>query len=218
MAGRFSLGALSLVVANSGLLVLYFVYDVTLFQLVLVYWCECVWIGAFSAIKLITASMIGDPYENRWAEVSGGAGLFMSLLVIVFSSTAFFSLLGMILLAILFANESLALSSAGDDLYRHIGLVLGVSLLLMAGHAISFVGNFLLLGEYKLARIGMLIALPFKRCIALLVAILASIVFITTVPGLANTAAFAVIVIVLKGAWDIRLHFSERRELAWNQR
>jgi hypothetical protein len=181
---------------------------------VLVYWCECVWIGIFSALKLITASMIGDPYRNRVAEVSGGAGLFMSIFVIGMSSTAFFALLGMILMGILMANDALALSSPGDDMMNHIGLVLGASLLLAAAHAISFVGNFLLLGEYKIARFGTLVALPFKRCLALLVTIAVSLAVVAMVPGMASTSAFAVVVIVLKTVWDVWLHRSERRGFA----
>lgn len=83
---RLGLGAICLIIANTLLLFLYFWYDVTLFQLVLVYWCECVWVGIFSAIKLTVASVVGDPYENRWADVSPGAALFTSLFVIIFSS------------------------------------------------------------------------------------------------------------------------------------
>lgn len=212
--GRLGLGAISLVIANSGVMLLYFLYDVTVFQLVLVFWCECVWIGIASAMKLIVASIIGDPYQNRWADVSPGAAFFTSLLVIIFCSSAFFSLLGVILLAILFANDALALSSPGDDPFNHIGVVLGASFLLIVGHAISFVGNFLVLGEYKTARARILVALPFKRCVALLVAIAASIAFVALVPGLANTTAFAVSVIVLKMLWDMRLHRNERRAFA----
>jgi hypothetical protein len=214
LAGELGLSVLGFIAGNSLLLVLYFVHDVTLFQLVLVYWCECVWIGLFSAIKLVTASVIGDPYRNRVAEVSGGAGVFMSLIVIGFSSTAFFALVGMLLMGILMANDTLALSSPGDDMMNHIGLVLGASLLLAASHAISFVGNFLLLGEYKIARVRTLVALPFKRCLALLVTIAASLAVVAAVPGLASTSAFAVVVIVLKTLWDVRLHRKERRGFA----
>jgi hypothetical protein len=214
LAGELGLSALGFIAGNSLLLVLYFVHDVTLFQLVLVYWCECAWIGLFSALTLLTASMIGDPYRNRVAEVSGGAGLFMSLVVIGFSSTAFFALLGMILMGILMANDALALSSPGDDMLNHIGLVLGASLLLAAAHAISFVGNFLILGEYKMARVGTLLALPFKRSLALLVTIAVSIAVVAKVPGLASTTAFAVVVIVLKSLWDVWLHRKERKGFA----
>ena len=212
--GRLGLGAISLIIANAGLLTLYFGYDVTLFQLVLVYWCECAWIGIFSAIKLIVASVIGDPYESRWANVSPGAALFTSLFVIVFSSAAFFSLLGIMLMSILFANDALALSNPNDEMLNHIGLVLGASFLLMTAHAISLVVNFLVLGEFRTAKVRSLVALPFQRCIALLVAIAVSIAFIAFVPGFANTSAFAVAVILLKTLWDIRLHHKERRAFA----
>jgi len=211
---RLGSGVIWLIIANSGLMYLYFRYDVTLFQLVLVYWCECVWIGIASAIKLIVASIAGDPYENRWADVSPGAAILTSLFVIIFSSSAFFSLLGVTLLSILFANDALALSNYNDEMYNHIGLVLGASFLLMTGHAISLIGNFLILGEYKTARVRTLVAVPFKGCIALLVVIVISLAFVAFVPGFANTTAFAVAVILLKVLWDIRLHRDERRAFA----
>ena len=211
---RFSISAISLVIANAGVLSIFLIYDVSLFQLVLVYWCECLWIGVFSAIKLIVASLVGDPYENRWAHVSPGSALFLSIIVIVSSSGAFFSLLGITLMSILFANDALQLSTASDQMHQHIGLVLGASLLLLASHGISLVANFLLLGEYKLARVGMLVALPFKRCAALFLMILISIVFVALVPAFANTFAFAAVIIVLKVFWDLGLHAIERRDFA----
>jgi hypothetical protein len=210
-AKGFGLGAVSLILANAGLLIFYVVYDVTLFQLVLVYWCECVWIGIFSAIKLIIASIIGDPYENRWADVSPGSAFLTSLIVIIFTSSTFFSLLGVTLVFILFANDALQLGNPNDETFNHIRLVLGASLLLMAGHAISLIANFFVLGEYKTAKVRTLVTLPFTRCIALLAAIVVSIVFVATVPGFANTSAFAVAVILLKVLWDNRLHRRERR-------
>ena len=64
---RNELGAVSLLAANLGLLFLYFAYNLSLYQLVVIYWWECLWIGIFSAIKLIVSSLLGDPYENRFA-------------------------------------------------------------------------------------------------------------------------------------------------------
>lgn len=209
--GRLGIGALSLVIANAGVLVFYFAYDITLFQLVLVYWCECLWVGVFCGIKLLVASIFGAPYENRYANVSRGAAVFTSLLAIGTTATAFFSLLGAALLAILFANDALALGNAGDEMYRHIGLVVGTSLLLLAAHAISFVVNFLVLGEFRRARFSDLLALPFKRSFALLAAILASIAVVLAIPAIASTTGFAIVIILLKVLWDIRLHKRERR-------
>lgn len=212
-----SSSAISLIIANTGVLSIYFFYEITVFQLILVFWCECLWIGVFSAIKLVIASLAGEPYENRWASVSRGSALLLSLIVIVFSSGAFFSLLGLTLMAVLFANDALALSNAGDEMHNHIGLVLGASLLLMASHAISLLANFLLLGEYKVARAGALVTLPFKRCAALFVMIAMSIVVVALLPQFANTFVFALLVIILKVLWDIRLHQQERRDFTARQ-
>lgn len=206
------ISVVALVLANAGVLYLYFAYDITAFQLVLVFWCECLWIGVFSAIKLVTASLFGNPFENRWANVSRGAALFLSVIVIGLSATAFFSLLGAVLMSILFANETLVLSSVDDEVINHVGLVFGASLLLLGGHAVSFVGNFLVLGEFKCARVGTLVALPFRRSSALFIVILACFCITAMLPGLATTGAFAAMVIALKTAWDLRLHVLERAE------
>ena len=180
----------------------------------LVYWCECVWIGLFSAIKLIVASIAGDPYENSWAEFSPGSSVFLSVVIIGFVGSVFFSLLGLILMAILSVNDALPLGDPGDEMYNHIGLVVGASLLLMAAHAISFVANFLVGGEFRKVGLGALLKLPFTRCFALLFAIILGIGFVALVPAFANTTAFAVVVIFVKVLWDIRLHHKERRMFA----
>ena len=212
---NFSIGVASLLIANGGVLVLFFLYDVTLFQLVLVYWCECAWIGIFSGVKLILASIFGSPYENRWVDFSPGASVFTSLLVIGTASGGFFSLLGLMLISILFANDNLALSNPGDDTYNHIGLVVGVSLLLMGSHALSLIINFLILGEFRVARVGSLIALAFQTpCLALFLAIIMSIAFVALTPSIASTAVFAIAVVLVKILLDLRLHLSERREFA----
>ena len=204
------LGAISLVAANAGLLLLYFVYDLSLFQLVLVYWWECFWIGVFSALKLIVASVIGDPYENRWANVTKGAAVFTSIIVIGFASTSFFALLGGVGIAILWIDDSLGVAVNSAGALDNIEVIIGTSILFFIGHGVSFVGNFLVLGEFKRARVGTLVALPYRRCLALGVMVAISIAIIVTVPNLANTTAFAAIIIAIKLLWDVRLHYKER--------
>lgn len=208
--GSLGFGALCLVAANIGVLVLYFAYELSLFQLVFVFWCECLWVGFLSALKLVVASVIGSPYENGWASVSRGAALFMSIIVIAFAGGTFLSLLGMTLMMFLAAIETLPQSLNADDGLEVVTVGLGVSMLLLASHSISFVINFLLAGEFRAARVLDLAVLPFKRCLALLVAMITSFAVIAFVPILANTAGFAAVVIVLKLLWDLRLHLKER--------
>lgn len=212
--GKASIGAISLAAANAGLLFLYFYYDLTLFQLILVYWWECLWIGLFCALKLIVASMIGDPYENRWIEVSGGAGVLLSIVAIGFVGGEFIALFGALGFAITFAFTELTGLEADELLFDQIGLILGSSLLFLAGHGLSFVVNFLVLGEFRTARAVTLLFLPFRRCLALLGTIAIAFGVAYYVPGLASGTAFAVILIVLKLLWDYRLHLKERTAFA----
>jgi len=209
-----SASVIALAAANAALLVAYFVYDATLFQLVLVLWCECLWVGIFSAIKLIAASLFGNPYENRWAAFSRGSAVVTSIVVIGLTSASFFSLLGLLLLSILGANELLPLGTERDRSTNHIGFVLGVSFLFVFGHGLSLIGNFLLLGEFRNARAGTLIALPFKRCLALLATIVVAIASVALLPTLATTTSFAAVLLTAKLALDLRLHVAERRAFA----
>ena len=204
---HFGLSALSLLIANAVLLVLYFVYGLSLYALVLVYWCECLWIGVYSALKLIVASIIGDPYENRWANVSRGGALFLTVLIIGFSSSLFFSLLGFSLMAILWVGDALPQAGGNGDL---LGVALGTSLLFLASHGLSFLVNFLIRGEFRQARVGMLVIAPFARSLALLVMTLAAILALGLMPELASTGFFAAIVMCAKVAWDYWLHRRER--------
>jgi hypothetical protein len=212
--GRFGYGALSLIAANAGLLVFYFVYGLSLYQLVVVFWCECLWVGLFSALKLITASFLGNPYENRWASVSKASSALMSIFVIGIASGSFFALLGMTLFMIIGAGEMLPQSANAGETLELVGVGLGVSFLFIVSHAVSFVINFLVLGEFRVARVSDLVALPFKRCLSLLVAMSASFAVIFLVPELASTAVFSAAVIVLKLLGDLRLHLRERQTFA----
>lgn len=214
VVGSLGFSALSLITANVGLLILYFAYELSPFQLVFVFWCECLWVGLYSALKLITASVIGSPYDNSWTSVSRGAAAFLSIIVIALTGGAFFSLLGMTLMMFFAAVETLPQSSGADDGLEVFTVGLGVSVLFLASHSISFVINFLVLGEFRRARVLDLAVLPFKRCLALLVAMIASFAAIALVPKLASTAGFAAVVIVLKLAWDLRLHMKERSTFA----
>ncbi len=212
--GRAGIGAVSLVAANAGLAWIYFHFDLTLYQLVLVYWWECLWIGLFSAFKLLVASAIGDPYSSRYVSSTPGGRVVLSIVLIVSLSAVFGSLLGLTGMSLLWVGEALPGSGEADRAINHIGLILGSSLLFLLGHGLSFVVNFLALGEFRHARAGTLLLLPFKRCLALFTCIAIAIGVVIKVPALASARAFAAIVIVLKILWDVWLHLRERRDFA----
>ena len=211
---RAGAGSLSLLVANASFLFVYIAFDLTLFQLIIVFWLECFWIGLFSAIKLMAASLLGDPYRNRYADFSRAANVLTSMFAIAFVSTEFLGLFGIVGMAIAAASNWITGDGLVDVVREDVEIVLGSALLFLAGHGISFFTNFIAMGEYKTARVGTLLALPFRRCIALLAAIVAAFAVTCLLPGFSSTAAFAILLVLLKLLWDYRLHVREREALS----
>ena len=209
--GRASLSALTLVAANATVLLLYFIYDLTLFQLVVLFWVECFWIGIFCAIKIFTASLLGDPYENKYMEVSRGGNLFLSLFAIWFAGAQWLALFGITGIGIAFARDSFAPESSSNFVMEDLGLIIGSAGIFFVGHGLSFIVNFIIFGEFRTAKAGTLLALPLKRSLALLGAIVAAFGAMLAFPEMASTTSFAIILVALKVLWDYKLHVSERK-------
>ncbi len=208
----------SLFAANAGMLFLYFALDLTLFQVVVVYWFEALWVGLFSGLKLLTASLFGDPYENRWVDVSRGASFLMSLFAIAKSGGAFLFLIAVTFVALVVAQQELTGLDGSDFVAQQLPLLLKCSLLFVAGHGLSFIINFLALGEFRRARFTTLLWLPFKRALALFVTIVAGLAALQQWPGALTYTSFAAILIVVKLSWDLFLHWRERRSFALDAR
>ncbi|MEM7504191.1 MAG: DUF6498-containing protein [Pseudomonadota bacterium] len=212
--GASTIAALSLFAANVGVLLIYFVLDLTLYQLIVVYWWEALWIGLFSGLKLLVATLIGDPYENRWVDVSTGGGLLFTLFALAKSSGTFLAIVMLTGVAIVVANEGLTGTPGNDFVAAQVPVLIKCSLLFFVGHGLSFIINFLVLGEFRRARAGALLALPFKRASALLVTIAIAVTAIQAWPGVVSSTGFAATLITIKLAWDYFLHTRERRAFA----
>ena len=208
----------SLLAANAGMLFLYFALDLTLFQVVIVYWFEALWVGLFSGLKLLTASLFGDPYENRWVDVSPGASFFMSLFAMAKSGGAFLFLIVITFAALVVAQQELTGVDGNDFVEHQVPLLLKCSLLFVAGHGLSFIVNFLVLGEFRRARFTTLLWLPFKRALALFITIGAALTALQQWPGVLTYTSFAAMLIVVKLSWDLFLHWRERRSFALDAR
>ena len=202
---------LSLLAANAGMLFLYFALDLTLFLVVVVYWFEALWVGLFSGLKLLTASVFGNPFENRWVDVSRGSGFLLSLFAIAKSGGAFLFLIIITFAALVVAQEALTGVDGSDFAGDQLPLLLKCSLLFAAGHGLSFIVNFLFLGEFRRARFTTLLWLPFKRALALFVTIGAALTALQQWPGILTYTTFAALLIAVKLAWDLFLHWRERR-------
>lgn len=210
---RREASVISLLAANLGVLVFYLAYDLNLFQLAIVFWWECLWIGIFSALKLIVASIIGSPYKNDHVEFSRGSNLLTSIVAIGFVSTEFLTLFGFLGMAILFAFKTLSEANDVQLLLDGLTAIILCSVLFLISHGISFFINFIGFQEYKSASVGPLLALPIRRCFALIGAVALAFACVYWVPAFANTTGFAIALILVKLLWDYRLHKRERRSL-----
>ncbi len=211
---RISLAVVSLLAANLGLLIIYFVFDLTLIQLLIVFWWESLWIGLFCALKLLTASIAGSPYENRWFGMSPGTNLFVSIVALGFVSAEFLGLFIILGVVIGAAGGHLAGNPEHNILFDQLGMLISVSGVFLISHSISFVVNFLLLREYRHARAGTLLALPFRRCLALMFTVGAALIIALSVPTLANTGGFITVLVLIKLTADYFLHRRERAVFA----
>lgn len=212
--GALGAGAVSLLLANLGFLYFYFRFDLSISQVLIVFWIECFWIGVYSALKPIVASVIGNPYANRLVRVSRGASFCISLWTILMLGSMFvtlFSLAGFAMAVVLSELSGIAVESVFFD---ELGTMISVSGILFVGHGVSFIVHYLLGGEFRGARMATLLALPFRRCIALITAIGVAAGVLWTVPGFASTSGFALLLILMKMAGDYGLHRDERRSLA----
>ena len=196
----------------------YFISDLSLFQVAAVYWWECLWIGIFCALKLLVASIIADPYENRWVHFTAGGRVLASFVAIIFVSAEFLGLFFILGMVITFAFHGLTGIDQAELMRGALGPVLGSSVLFLVGHSVSFIVNFILGGEYRNARASTLLALPFKRCIALIAAVVVAFTAAWLLPGFANTTGFVILLIAFKLAWDYALHLKERSAFAPDQR
>ena len=187
---------------NFGMLFLFFLLELSLFQLVVVYWFETLWIGLFAGLRLLTASLFGDPYENRWVDVSPGASFLMSLFAIGKSGGTFFLIFILTGVALVVAHEGLTGIPGNDFVGAQAMLLIKCSFLFAIGHGLSFLVNFLIFGEFRRVRVATLLWRPFKHSVALFVTIVVALTTIQTWPGYLNATGFAAILILVKLSWD----------------
>lgn len=200
---RWGLHSMGVLAANAVVLIIAVVNDLSPIEILLVYCCESVWIAVFGAFRLMVASILGDPYPNRWIELSRGSALLASIAIIFVASSTYIWIPGVAFGAVLYAEHVLNSSGSKIDDLRHLWLVLGTSSVFLVSHGLSFLSGFILLGEFRRARVGDLVLFPFKRSFALLASIAAGLAVIALLPVVASTLTFVLFVIVLKLLLDV---------------
>lgn len=172
-------------------------------QLLLVYWLECLWIGLFNAARILFASAFSRPWDTDNVGVSRGAGLLLSLLLLGFFGAKYLAFLGGIGVVLLVIPTE----SGWADVHELIGdqapMVALCSGILVLGHSADFILEFLLGGGFRRARPLALLFRPYLRCLGFLVSLAVAATVVWLLPQLANTTAFALVVIAVKAGMDL---------------
>lgn len=206
--------ARALLIANGGVALCYFAFDLGLLQLAVIYWWECLWIGVFCVLKLLVAAFLGDPYGDGDRELSRLSNVVSAIIGVWFVGAKFLGVF--LVLGFVMAGAFQGLDDVDMDriLETVVGPALACSVLLLFAHGYSFYSNFIARQEYRTARSKALLSLPFRRCVALAAGVVLAAIGAHFVPGLAETAGFAVLVVLVKLLWDSRAHRRERLSLA----
>ena len=205
LRGRELLSVSALVLANAVPLagVLFFGWKV--FPLILLYWLENVIVGGFNVLRMLTAnpdnpiSWLGKAFLIPFFCVHFGGFTYVHGIFVfgLFGGPAYAHHFGPTVAGVLAA-------------IRETGIGMGVLGLLLS-HGVSFVGNYLMGGEYRRASLSRLMNQPYGRVMVMHVVLLLGgwlvLLMHSPVPALA-------LLVVIKTAVDVRAHRAERRRLA----
>ena len=205
LRGRELLSVSALVIANAVPLVGVLFFGWKVFPLILLYWLENVIVGGFNVLRMLTAN---PDSPVSWL----GKAFFIPFFCVHFGGFTFvhgvfvFAMFGGPAYAHHFGPSVPVVLSA----IRETGIGLGV-LGLVLSHGVSFVGNYLLGGEYRRASLPQLMNQPYGRVMVMHVVLLIGgwvvMLMHSPVPAL-------VLLVAIKTAIDLRAHRAERRRLA----
>ncbi|MEM7504435.1 MAG: DUF6498-containing protein [Pseudomonadota bacterium] len=201
---RTGASVIVLFAANTTVLLLCIAYELTGAELVVVYWWESLWIGGLCIVKTVTAVLLGGAGQRPRTAAMG------TIVAVIFSASVVLSLVGLAIQTQFGDAEPL---NARMPSWRDLGMLFGVSLILLSGHTFSFLVNFLALGEFKTARHPALVRLPWLRSAPIGCAIAVLVAAGLVLPAVTASWRFAALLAILKLLLDYRMHLHERRSL-----
>jgi hypothetical protein len=198
------LSTLALLVSNAVPLIGVFFMGWQVFPLVLLYWLENVIVGGFNVLRLSTA----DPDS-----IAANAG---KVVLIPFFCVHYgmFTLVHGVFVLALFGGGQYATDFPTPALVLHAILNTGIGVAVFAlfcSHAVSFVWNYLLGGEYRQVPLMKLMFQPYSRVVVLHIVILGGAFLMQ---ALHSPLAGLVLLVVLKTGVDLVAHHREHHKFA----
>ena len=198
---RVPLSAYVLLASNLIPLIGIALHNWTVFQVLLLYWCENVVVGVFNVLRMLTAQ---PRSEITWA----GKVFLIPFFCVHYGMFTFVH--GMFVLA-LFGGSKFGGFSGATLLtaVRGAGLTVPVAAL-VASHGFSFFHNYLAGGEYRRVFLPQLMFRPYGRIVVLHLTVLLGGFLVL---GLGAPVAAIVLLVGLKTAIDLGAHLKERVKL-----
>jgi hypothetical protein len=198
------LSTLALLVCNAVPLIGVLFMGWQVFPLVLLYWLENVIVGGFNVLRLATA----DPSS---AAANAGKMVLIPFFCVHYGMFTFVH--GVFVLA-LFGGGEYAKGFPTPALVLHAIQATGIGAAVFAlfcSHAVSFVWNYLLGGEYRQVPLMKLMFQPYSRVVVLHIVILGGAFLMQ---ALHSPLAGLVLLVVLKTGVDLASHHREHHKFA----
>lgn len=187
-------------------------------ELLLIYFAETVVIGVLNVPKLMIAAIFTEQIDNlRELHTAGKRALTTAMLL--FGYAVIFSIVWMLLYLLIMilpillnhADRAAGLARPDEKPWQQVS-ALGMSIAALAlSHVASFVMNFLLGREFRGASFFKIAVQPVLRTAWIIGVIAIAAAFALIQPAIAQSTAFAVVVIVAKITADWFAHRRERR-------
>ena len=190
------------------------------YEVMLVYWCEAMIIGAFTVARMIVVGLAGEPF-GKWVDVgSVPTRLFVLVVVLGFFALKFggFALGTGMLVAAVPAFLAHAHDGGMREIWHGLRAVAGgvaiAFVVLFISHGVSFVMNFLLRREYENTNLIVLMFWPYVRMSLVGAVLAAGLLVAAFIPALDTSATFGAVIVAVKTAADLLMHQIEHAWLA----
>jgi hypothetical protein len=196
-----------------------------IFALIVLYWFEALVIGGFNVLRLAVVGLFGEqPFGAALAQRVGatfGARLLATVIGVgffafKFATFAFAVAITFVVASVQFDLERSARLEPGETAWFGVAQIPMTPLIviLVASHALSFVWNFLIRGEYRTQTVPALVFWPYLRMAAVAAVVAAGIALIAIVPEAGRTQLAVVVFVLLKTLVDALSHRWEHRRAA----
>lgn len=208
------LPATTLIVANLAVGAITLSSSWGFYELMLVYWCEALIIGAFNVARMVVVGLAGQPFGTR-IEADWPARFVLSLMAAGFFIMKFgaFALGLGVLVAMVPEHLAHDHATTGNHIWHGLNAVAkGVAVatvLLFVSHAISFVMNFLVRGEYRNTNLLTLLFWPYVRMSLVMVTLATGLAAAAALPFLNTSTVFGLVIVIVKTAADLVMHKAE---------